>query len=314
MRSQLVLIHRSLGEGSVKPFNAVSGAAVWTTCLRSIAVGEGTVPESLIAHAVTGDQVLSGPPAYQFLLETVCGLKSPVLGETEVHGQFKKFLDEAKAHLSSAMFKALHQVHVDAKRIRASCLQDLGSQSYGSFCRRLVRGLQGVNLVGSGHLANELLPWLVKSKTPIRLFCRSAEQKKADFHSRFKNLAVEELFTGSPLGGALIIAAPVKSQELMAWMEKTGHNVELVIDLRAESAQDPMPALLNGEVINLKNVFEAIESARVKINSEIEKARAAIQQIIQGSSAHGNTQPTDQNFGSQKRSRKAAGVSSRPCA
>jgi hypothetical protein len=116
------------------------------------------------------------------------------------------------------------------------------------------------------------------------------------------------------MSGALIIAAPVKSQELVAWMEKTGHSIQLIIDLRAESAHDPMPALTYGEVINLKQVFEAIESARAKISSEIEKARAAIQKIIQGSLTHGLAQPTDQNFSAQERSRATAGVPSRPCA
>jgi glutamyl-tRNA reductase len=304
MRSKLIVIHRSLGEAGAKPFSAVTNGAVWTTCLRSIAI---SATPAFAEQVLPSDQVFEGLAGYEFVLETVCGLMSPVKGETEVHGQFKKFMDEAKPIVPRAVFKALHQVHVDAKRIRTSCLRHLGSQSYGSFCRRHVRGIAQLNLIGSGHLVNELLPWLTKGTAAVKVFCRNSDSKRTPILTRSANVTVEELFhPTAELMGAMIIAAPVKSKELVAWFEKTRHNVELIIDLRAESAEDPLHGV--GEVINLKSVFESIETSRARIDGEVDKARKMIKEMIYGNHS------AAQNFSPQKRSGSAASVPSRTSA
>src|SRR4051794_17953925 len=81
MIQDLRIVHRR------KPakFAPDHGPLVWATCLRSLAFG-GT-PE-------TGDEYYLQGEAYRFLLEVVCGLKSPIVGETEVFGQFKVFSQE----------------------------------------------------------------------------------------------------------------------------------------------------------------------------------------------------------------------------
>lgn len=296
MRSHLVIIHRPLGEGSAKPFVPVTHGAIWSTCLRSIAFGGANLYADQIQ---SGDQVLEGCEAYEFLLQVVCGLHSPVKGETEVHGQYKKFLEEAKERLSREEYRVLHDVHVDAKRVRTLHLRHLGSQSYGSFCRRQVRGLGEVNLIGSGHLVRELLPWLAKSEATLRVFCRSAAAKREEFQSRFPNVQVEELYS-APIsaGSAVVVAAPVRAHELSQWMAPNRPRV--IIDLRAESAEDPLPM----ENFSLKDVFQAIEASRAKINSEVEKARQMVKEL-----AYAN-----QNLRTQKRSREAASLSGRTSA
>src|SRR5438045_3448988 len=83
MYSDLILIHRQ----SSTPFVADSGWMLWQTCLRKIAFGGAEALGSI--QIETGDQILSGSEAYQFCLEVICGLHSPLVGETEVFGQFK---------------------------------------------------------------------------------------------------------------------------------------------------------------------------------------------------------------------------------
>lgn len=304
MCSHLAIIHRPLAGVPAKPFVSVPGAVVWTTCVRSIAVG---TPEQFAEQLLPTDQVLEGARAYEFLLETVCGLQSPVKGETEVHGQYKIFLEAAKSIVPASVYKTLHQVHVDAKRVRTAHLRDLGSQSYGSYCRRHVRDCEAVNIIGSGHLAHELIPWLAKTASHLTVFCRNAGVKETALKARSEAVNVCELYsTQVEVRGALIIAAPVKSQDVMAWLEKAGRNVQRVIDLRAESAEDPLPVSEN--VINLKNVFEAIELSRAKIETEVEKARQMIKEMIYANDS------AAQNFGPQKRSCQATGLQSRTSA
>ena len=60
----------------------------------------------------SADEVFTGQNAYVFLLEVVCGLKSPILGETEVHGQYREFLERIKASADKELYQVLHQVHV----------------------------------------------------------------------------------------------------------------------------------------------------------------------------------------------------------
>src|SRR5438132_9187889 len=114
------------GEPRDRPIPA--GAAVWRTCLREVAFAADVdaMPES---HR-DGLQMVEGD-AYRMLLEILCGLQSPMLGETQVMGQFKGFL--ASLGRDQAWLNRLGQrLLADAREVRTSHLQGLGSRSYGS--------------------------------------------------------------------------------------------------------------------------------------------------------------------------------------
>src|SRR5262245_7763142 len=109
-----------------------AGVPVWRTCLREVTFWEH--PNDV---AVTSDdpRPLVEGEAYRLLLEILCGLQSPMLGETQVLGQFKTFLttlDADQAWLSRLGQRLL----ADAREIRTEHLQGLGSRSYGSAVRR----------------------------------------------------------------------------------------------------------------------------------------------------------------------------------
>src|SRR5207253_8864098 len=74
----------------------------WRTCLRRILFLNQVDNRSLIA-AVESDQlspatleIYRGFDAYRFLLEVICGLNSPLIGETAVMGQFREFCAHAR--------------------------------------------------------------------------------------------------------------------------------------------------------------------------------------------------------------------------
>src|SRR6185436_19814170 len=139
----------------------------WHTCLRRILflnardnhdILETIETENLLPPIV---EIFRGQHAYHFLLEVICGLNLPIVGETAVMGQFKDFLQNAKLPNSSwgnFLRQLATNLMIDAKRVRAQHLQGLGSQSYGSLVRQHVKGMPAVAVLGSGKLAREILP------------------------------------------------------------------------------------------------------------------------------------------------------------
>ena len=73
-----------------RPFSKELGSEstlVWATCLRQIYFSD--LHEDLNFKPQAGDEIYMGLEAETFLAEVLCGLKSPLIGETEVFGQFK---------------------------------------------------------------------------------------------------------------------------------------------------------------------------------------------------------------------------------
>src|SRR4029079_18930940 len=106
----------------------------WRTCLREVRFADAI--DDCRRHP--GPELMDGE-AYRHLLEILCGLQSPMLGETQVMGQFKSFLaslDGEYAWLNRVGQRLL----ADAREIRTRHLQGLGSRSYGSAVRRHLAG------------------------------------------------------------------------------------------------------------------------------------------------------------------------------
>ena len=110
-------------------FAPLSEGLLWSTCLRSLVLGFG----ECVDHK-DDFQIYHGREAYLFCLEVVCGLRSPMIGETEVFGQFKNLI---KNHSFEHTYKSqklkiiLEDICRDAKQVRQKHLLNLGSQSYG---------------------------------------------------------------------------------------------------------------------------------------------------------------------------------------
>ena len=88
MLDQFAVIHIPGSRKSETPafFNESEGWILWRTCLRSIWMGLSPNGISDLPLGPLADSVetYTGEAAYGFLLEVVCGLHSPLAGETEV--------------------------------------------------------------------------------------------------------------------------------------------------------------------------------------------------------------------------------------
>ncbi len=307
MFSDVVLIHRPGGKGSITLHPELKEAVspefakhwfFWQTCLRQIAIADELTVGALKAHLEPNDEVYQGEAAYGFLLEIICGLHSPLLGETEVYGQFKNAVAAFQFPLTPwgshlrRFFKVLFE---DAKRIRQAHLEDLGSQSYGSVLRRELRGLKHIHILGAGQLVQEILPWLTKDGNQVHIHARDtvkARQQLAGVlkagstkvhclpagHGALGVLPVHTDDTDMVHTQAVIIAAPVSAKFLELWL-KGAPELVVIADLRADSATD-LPQLQSETHLVLGDVFSRITQNQALLAERKEAALAAIRDAV----------------------------------
>jgi len=279
---------------------AVINGIEWQTCLRRILflnardnrdILETIETEGLLPPVV---EVFRGDQAYRFLLEVVCGLNSPIVGETAVMGQFKDFLQNAKFPNSSwgnFLRQLATNLMIDAKRVRHEHLQGLGCQSYGSLVRQHVKGMSAVAVLGSGKLAREILPWLI-GKTKVRVFCRNLERAQ-NLREEFPEIELapyssSDVAWHEPEAG-LVIAAPLTSGEVARWSQTQSVSFTKCLDLRGEAASDPItsPAV----VIPLHELFAALRIERERLAGHVDAARAEIERLVARQSQQAQFRP-----------------------
>jgi glutamyl-tRNA reductase len=268
---------------------AILNGLEWQTCLRRIQF-LNRIENSALIEAVqrnpptTGIEVYRGREAYEFLLEVICGLNSPLICETAVMGQFREFCSHARFPNTSwgwFLRQLTSNVLVDAKRVRHDHLQGVGSQSYGSLVRQHVKGMPTVAVLGAGQLAREILPWLI-GKTKTRLFYRNWLHAK-DLLQEYPEVQLDQYSTDDAgweqkeIG--LVIAAPMKASEVESWVRTQSTTFSKCLDLRGEAATDPI--LLPIPVIKLSELFDALRIERQRLEGRVEAARAAIKQLVQ---------------------------------
>lgn len=257
---EIALLHRR----GQRPFQGLAPEAlVWKTCLRQI-LFLNEAPKTWEAD----EDVFTGAEAVAFLLEIICGLKSPVVGETEVFGQFKKFIGEASeqthpvAFAWKPVFNSLIQM---AKSLRAEHLVGLGSQGYGSLVRKLTKSDAAVSFLGAGQLVQEILPWLAKEKS-LQILCRQPE-KAQGLVEKYASLRADSLAQNECRYSCLVVAAPLSDLELKEWLITQGTSVEKILDLRAE-LQSP-ELFKEYHFVGLRDFFASIEKNKLEMQSKI---------------------------------------------
>jgi glutamyl-tRNA reductase len=274
----MVVLHRKSSQRG-KPFGPK--ALVWKTCLRQIAFATSFEAELLRKE---GDEAFEGATAYAFLLEVICGLRSPVIGETEVFGQFKNFVsNSADFSLGSPAqdlalknyFQTLIQA---AKSLRAQHLVGLGSQGYGSLVRKLSKADESIAIFGSGQLAAEVLPWVAKEKT-TQLICRN-KARGEKLQAAHPSLQVIETADQSvAVHPCLVVAAPVSDRFLLAWLKARPGQVRKILDLRGEL--EDATAFGEYQFISLKDVFANIEKNRAELEQKVLHLKQIVQERAQ---------------------------------
>jgi len=268
---------------------AVLNGIEWQTCLRRILFLNAHDNRDLLETIAVGEavppivEIFRGPEAYAFLLEVICGLNSPIVGETAVMGQFKDFLLNARFPNSSwgnFLRQLATNLMIDAKRVRTRHLQGLGSQSYGSLVRQHVKGMPAVAVLGSGKLAREILPWLI-GKTKVRVFCRNLA-RASSLLADYPEIELAH-YQSSDAGwmhaeAGLVIAAPLTADEVARWSSLQHVSFTKCLDLRGDAATDQIVA--RTPVIKLHELFEALRAERERLAGQVAAARAEIKELV----------------------------------
>lgn len=247
-------------------------AFVWKTCLREIAILDSR--QIRAEDLAAGDQLHLREDAYAFLLEVICGLHSPILGETEVLGQFKKFAQRAQESPGwRCTAPWIQRLIADAKRIRTNHLTGLGARSYGQLARTRLEHCSRIFILGAGHLAGEVLPWLEEKR--VEVFCRRPESA-AGLHERLAGVHVHALDERVAEHGVtgLIVAAPMSAREIAEWIRCAG-KIATVVDLRGESASDPLTRVA-AHVVHFHEILDDLETNCRFATARVERAKIEI--------------------------------------
>ena len=278
----LIVLHhpKKSGDSSLVAINGLE----WQTCLRRITLLHKSEDPTLISTLPDSSEIYEGQAAYNFLLEVICGLRSPLVAETAVMGQFKEFCASARFPMNEwgAFLRRLtSDLLVDAKRVRARHLEGLGSQSYGGLVRQHLKGVPSVMVLGAGQLAEEILPWIV-GKTDVTVCARNLEHAKA-LTEQIDEIHLAQFSAGQAIEEtretAVVIAAPIKAVDVEAWMQAQTTPFVKLIDLRGEAESDPIHSSL--PVIRLSEMFAALQNERPKLIARVAAARDEITKAAQ---------------------------------
>jgi glutamyl-tRNA reductase len=256
-------------------------AVIWRTCVREIAFVD---PHAEVPSAAT---VLHGEAAYAHLLEVICGLDSPMVGETEVLHQFKVFAADLPGD-HAGLREIGHHLLADARVIRARHLIGLGSRSYGSAIRRYVTEAPCVAVAGTGMLAREIVPFVVRPDRQVDLWGRRPECEGFDGGITYRRLDTPIAATIDATA-SIVIAAPLTSRQI-AQMASAYRDVTVLIDLRAEGVQDPPPPI--APIITLADVFASMEQATEAAVARVAAARADIHRCARAFSTRAKLNPS----------------------
>jgi glutamyl-tRNA reductase len=258
-----------------RPLNGLE----WRTCLRRISLLHKIERPALAPLLSENSEVYEGKDAYKFLLEVVCGLHSPLTGETAVMGQFREFC--AKTRFPSSEWgwflrRFTSDLLVDAKRVRYRHLEGLGSQSYGGMVRQHLKNIPSVAVLGAGQLAQEILPWLV-GKVDVTVFYRNAVRAE-NLSKEYPSIRLTQFtLDASPRedrNTALVIAAPLRANEIETWLAAQSTPFVTALDLRGEAETDPFQ--VSFPVVRLSEMFAALKNERPKVAARLAAARAEI--------------------------------------
>ena len=256
---RLALIHQPPGATPCPP-----GAALWQTCLRDVLFVQDS-------PAAVDNRVVTDADAYAVLLEVVCGLRSPLAGETEVQAQFKTFLGSLDTTNNRELLRVGQRVLADAKSIRQHHLQGVGVVAYGPLAASFVPPGRRVVIVGTGALAGDLSIALADRHRIDRWGRKLADGRPGYF-----------VLSTAPMGPVrsteqvtLIIAAPVPQTDVDALATCYTRIVD-VIDLRGRRER---PSFAHeGRLITLDHLFS--ESAHLgPATHRIDAARREIREL-----------------------------------
>ena len=272
----ILLVHRR--KSAAFPKEWVSNYAHWQTCLREIAI----IPLSEKARweaSLEAYEYHQNEEAIRSLVEICAGLHSPVLGETEVFGQFRaRFLDfkHEDPAFQRDVRNFIQRVIECTKRVREQCLKGGTSSSYGSLTRRFTKGFQSASFLGAGRLAAEIIPWLEHFAVDVhaRDFAKAAPVAAKHKMAKLKK------FQEAPLGEVVIVVAPLEANAIAELLAQSGQKTKLVLDLRADSETNSIPTDAAERIITLQAFFAELKQNEAKRAQMLADARQILDRAV----------------------------------
>jgi glutamyl-tRNA reductase len=250
------LLHQPVGRDPLP-----KGMPIWRTCLREIAfAGAGE-------DCTQDPRWIEDEEAYQLLVEIVSGLRSPVLGETEVQAQFKTFLATLSCEHQHVRDVG-QRVLADAKTIRCRHLQGFGSHSYGSLAAQHVPGGRRVALVGAGALAADVLAALGAAHSVDRWL-----RRRTDAGPVFVLAEATAYGVVSAADTTIVVAAPASTADLIP-MLRCYPCLREIVDLRGTRERSAW--LTDARVVSLDDVFASARDLWSAPGARVAAARRAV--------------------------------------
>ncbi len=263
------------------------GAFLLKTCQRTLVL---SYEVDLFGHLQIHDKYEShrAESAYSFLLETICGLKSKLLGENEIVSQFKEAYKNYIAHNSrnSQLMRILEKLFKDSKDIRSQYLIGISQKTYASITRKILvqkhKALK-ILIIGSGNLSEDLINQF-KKKCPVYLSARNVGRVKelSELHDleTVDWLDLEQYSEFSHIVNTIGANITLFGPEFFDnWSEKT-HETRGFIDLGSPSVIKTFLDKENG-VYRLDNIFSEGAIHENQKKSKIKMASKAIDSVVE---------------------------------
>jgi glutamyl-tRNA reductase len=262
--------------GSLDPVDLAPGSFILSTCQRTMVLAMNHGP--LRVHGkLPPHELVTGEVAYLYLLETICGLKSKLIGENEIVGQFKEAykLYAATTFKDTKLLTILEKLFKDAKDIRTQYLIGISQKTYASLTRRHFQRARALHvvIVGSGMLAEDLINQL-KKKVRVSICARNSERvnELAALHKisvipwENRHELVNESYIANTIGAGEILF----DEEFFTSWEKG-----LFVDLGSPSVVSTTLGVADG-VVRLQDIFDEGAVVETQKEQQITLARAAM--------------------------------------
>lgn len=271
-----------------RSFAQDSDIFVLNTCQRTLLLSFKLIPTKQIKDISLDMKIYEGSEAYSFLLETILGLQSHILCETEIVYQFKnayrKYL--AQPIKNPRLIWILEKLFKDAKEIRTRYLSKIGGQSYAGIARHILNKKNSdkkVLILGSGSLTTDLIK-LLRSKHEIYLSARN-EEKVSNLCNNF-SLKQILWFSNEEYLKFNSIINTVGTNEILfpnsffrRWI-KGSEVKKLFIDLGSPSSINTNYGINEG-IIRLDDIFKESANLNREKEDKVLNAKKRIDQLVE---------------------------------
>lgn len=284
----------------------VNNVFILKTCQRTLLLGFNQGPELLLRKlrklsikkgplSFESHETYGGPQAYEFLLETICGLKSRILGENEIVHQFKEAYSQflSSPRPNRHVQNVLEKLFKDAKGIRTKHLREIGLQTYAGIVRKILTNrLAGsdyqtpILILGSGQLAQDIIK-ICYRKFNLTISARNTE-KVNELKSKYP-LKSLNWFNPQEMAHFPLIINTIGTQDILfdqdffqKWQSLSPLNSppKLFVCLGRPSPLQSSLTLKQG-LWRLNDIFEQGEKLSQKREEKLKEAQKAIYGVSQ---------------------------------